>query len=73
MKYVLLIAALLLPACSERQQGAATINNPYVKYEGTPRAYAYEFHLTDGTRCVAYSDSITCEWRQPVVLVPRPE
>ena len=61
-----------LTGCS-RQPNQVKVHNAYIKYEGTPRAYAYEFRLMDGTRCVAYNTAITCEWKQPVILVPRVE
>ena len=73
MKTTYLLLALALVGCSEQQPNPASINNPYVRYAGTPRSYAYEFRLADGTRCVTYSDAITCEWQHPVVLVPRPQ
>lgn len=74
MKILLLpLAAFLLVGCGKRQDNPVLINNSYVKYEGTPVSYAYEFRLADGTRCVAYRNSITCDWQPPVVLLPRVE
>lgn len=70
---VLGVIAALTGCMDARQSHRALIRNTYIKYNGTPRAYAYEFRLTDGTRCVTYSDAITCEWKQPGILVPRVE
>lgn len=60
------------------QPPAAQVNSQSVQYDPGLRSTTnvVEFRLADGTRCVviaARGSSITCEWRQPVVLVPRVE
>lgn len=73
--YLLALTLLLtgVVGCDGDQQNTVRITNPYTLYEGTPKHFAYEFHLVDGTRCVTYAEAITCEWQTPVVLVPRPQ
>ncbi len=73
-------AAAAIAVVSLLSVGAGCGNNTIAKFEppGTMRydvgsRYTYEFRLLDGTRCVTRGDAITCEWRQPVVLVPRLE
>lgn len=56
--------AAVVAVCTERPQAPDTF------LAGTsyrlPYSTAFEFHLNDGTRCVAVSSSggITCEWRK---------
>lgn len=72
--YLLALTLLLTGVVGCRDDQTATISNGYMRYDGVPGAFVYEFHLADGTRCVAYSsNAITCEWQRPVILVPRPE
>lgn len=48
----------------------ATVIRAYVEYRVGGHTVR-EFGLSDGTRCVMYPGyTLTCEWRQPVVLVP---
>ena len=51
----------------------ASITRAYVEYRVGGQTVR-EFGLSDGTRCVMYpAYALTCEWRQPVVLVPKVE
>jgi hypothetical protein len=70
MKILLvMLMAGTLTACGRVPN--ARINPVNVAYMLPGGVEAREFQLNDGTRCVAYSHGITCEWQRPVVLVPQ--
>lgn len=69
---------LALIGCAPAAQPAAptanaVVTRAYVEYRIGAQTVR-EFGLSDGTRCVMYPGyTVTCEWRQPVVLVPKVE
>lgn len=67
------IACAPVPAPAPTPAANATVVRAYANYLVGGMSVR-EFTLSDGTRCVAYPGTgITCEWQQPVVLVPRVE
>jgi|KBSSwiStaDraftv2_1062776.scaffolds.fasta_scaffold495271_2 hypothetical protein len=72
MKIVYIFAAAALLAGCMREP-IAEFTPPAVMRYNVGSYRAYEFRLADGTRCVTIGEAITCEWQQPVVLVPRPQ
>lgn len=68
------IAALTGCAPPPSTKATAQINSPRMEYNVPGINTVVEFRLIDGTRCVSvYQGGLTCEWKQPVVLLPRVE
>lgn len=61
----LLLTTALLMGCDNRDVSTDTENTPTVIVYELPYSSndAQEFKLTDGTRCVTFSKSITCNWK----------
>lgn len=65
--------AVLLGLTGCGQSAFVTADRQFVEYR-VGLDIVREFQLNDGTRCVEVGNlAITCEWHQPVVLVPRPQ
>lgn len=66
--YLLIVAVALLAGC-EARKSRAEFTPPFNTYQvGETRVD--EFALADGTHV---GEVITCDWKRPVVLVPRVE
>lgn len=58
----ILIAVLVLTGCTSNDEPKEWLK-PGVTYYDLNGWTAREFKLNDGTRCVAVSQSVTCDWR----------
>ena len=66
---LILLSAILLVGCSPGDRTATLPQNrevkpTFIRYD-LPEAWAYEFRLEDGTHCVSYYKSITCDFTHP--------
>jgi len=77
MKFYLLVAIVLLAGCAQQAPDPLAKFAPpnVLEYALPGGTRVHEFRLSDGTRCVMveYRGGLTCEWRRPVVIVPRVE